>query len=154
MPPPQKVRFRQLRIGDHRAAYALWSRTEGVGLNESDRRPAVAAFLRRNPGLSQVATSGGRVIATLLCGHDGRRGYLHHLAVDKKWRRRGIGSALVAASLERLRGLGIVKCNLFLFTANVSGRAFWLRMGWGVRADLSLVQRATARNPGSSRTGC
>lgn len=114
----------------------------------------MAAFLRRNPGLSLVATARGRVIATLLCGHDGRRGYLHHLAVDRRWRRRGIGSALVGASLESLRLLGIPKCNLFLFATNVPGKAFWRRLGWSVRADLRLVQRATAGTRDACSRSC
>lgn len=39
---------RHFRIEDYDAVIALWRRTEGVGLNESDTRPAIAAFLRRN----------------------------------------------------------------------------------------------------------
>lgn len=105
---------------------------------------------KRNSGLSLVATSEGRVIAAVLCGHDGRRGYLHHLAVARKWRRQGIGRKLVAASLEKLRSQGIPKCNLFLFASNKAGRLFWRHLGWKVRADLRLVQRDTA----AIRTAC
>ena len=125
-----------------------------MGLNESDSREAVGSFLRRNPGLSQVAVSGGRVIATVLCGHDGRRGYLHHLAVARRWRRKGLGRALVAACLERLHDAGIPKCNLFLYASNRPGRAFWRRLGWNVRSDLRLVQRGTAAVPSSCRESC
>ena len=125
-----------------------------MGLNESDSRQAVVRYLRRNPGLSHVAVSGGRVIAAVLCGHDGRRGYLHHLAVAHKWRRMGLGRALVAACLDKLCGEGIPKCNLFLFASNRPGRIFWRRLGWSVRADLRLVQRGTATARGSSRNSC
>lgn len=116
---------------------------EGVGLNESDNRRAIGRYLRRNPGLSQVAVSGNRVVAVVLCGHDGRRGYLHHLAVARKWRRKGIGKALVAACLGRLRREAIPKCNLFLYATNKPGRAFWKRLGWTVRGDLRLAQHGT-----------
>jgi ribosomal protein S18 acetylase RimI-like enzyme len=50
---------------------------------------------------------------------------------------------LVAACLERLRAQGIPKCNLFLYANNRSGRAFWQKLGWKVRADLRLVQHVT-----------
>lgn len=154
MAPRSSVRIRSLRIADYDGAYEIWRNSEGVGLNESDSRTAVRRFLRRNPGLSQVAISGDHVVATLLCGHDGRRGYLHHLAVARKWRRNGVGRTLVATCLERLRREGIPKCNLFLYASNRSGKVFWTRLGWKVRSDLRLVQRGTASRPASLRKGC
>jgi N-acetylglutamate synthase len=134
--------------------HAIWKKAEGVGLNESDSREAVGRYLRRNPGLSQVAVSGGKVVAAVLCGHDGRRGYLHHLAVVREWRRMGLGRALVAACLDGLRREGIPKCNLFLFASNRGGRVFWKRLGWSVRADLRLVQRGTTSSSRSARKSC
>jgi ribosomal protein S18 acetylase RimI-like enzyme len=154
MPPRPPVRFRPLRIADYEEIYAIWRKAEGVGLGESDDREPIARFLRRNPGLSQAAVSEGRVIATVLCGHDGRRGYLHHLAVDRKWRRKGVGRALVAICLGKLSKAGIPKCNLFLFASNRPAREFWRRLGWNVRSDLRLVQRGTARAPDSCRRSC
>jgi putative acetyltransferase len=154
MPSRSSVRIRPFRPSDYDEAHALWKETEGIGLSESDARGAIGQFLRRNPGLSLVATSGGRVIATVLCGHDGRRGYLHHLAVSRKWRLLGIGRKLVAACLGKLHAEGIPKCNLFLYASNLPGRVFWRRLGWNVRSDLRLVQRGTAPDPGSCRTSC
>jgi len=136
-------RIRPLVIGDYAAVLALWSVTEGLGLNESDTPGAIASFLERNPGLSRVAVdTEGRVLGALLCGHDGRRGYLHHLAVARDQRRRGIGKALVESSLAALQALGIPKCNLFLFADNEEGRRFWLHNRWAARTDLVLIQRA------------
>ena len=147
------IRFRPLRIADYAQIHALWKKTEGIGLGESDDRAGIAQFIARNPDLSLVATSRGRIVATVLCGHDGRRGYLHHLAVDRRWRHQGIGRALVTASLEKLSAAGIPKCNLFLFASNTEGRAFWKRLGWVVRTDLRLVQRGTANaSPCGGRT--
>ncbi|MGD1029784.1 MAG: GNAT family N-acetyltransferase [Opitutaceae bacterium] len=149
---PPKIRI--MRISDYGRVHALWKRTEGIGLNESDTREAIGRFLRRNPNLSLVATAGRRIVGTVLCGHDGRRGYLHHLAVVPSRRRRGLGRELVAVCLDKLRSEGIPKCNLFLFASNTSGKAFWRRIGWNVRSDLRLVQKNTASSCGSSRTSC
>ncbi len=132
--------IRIFQIEDHCAVVALWRRTEGVGLNESDTRSAIAAYLRRNPRMSFVAEKDGRIIGAVLCGHDGRRGYLHHLAVAKRHRRRGIGRQLVSACLERLRALGIPKCNIFVFANNAEGMKFWTRNSWNVRSDLRMMQ--------------
>jgi len=131
---------RPFRVKDYDAVIALWRRTEGVGLNESDTRRAIAAFLRRNPRLSFVAEKNGRVIGAVLCGHDGRRGYLHHLAVSKRHRRRGIGRLLVNACLAKLRKAGISKCNIFIFANNADGMKFWAHTGWSLRTELRLMQ--------------
>ena len=80
-PGGDRTIVRIFRIKDYDAVFALWRRSEGVGLNESDTRAAIASFLRRNPRHSFIAEKQGRIIGAVLCGHDGRRGYLHHLAV-------------------------------------------------------------------------
>ncbi len=131
---------RCLRIEDYGAVIALWRRTEGVGLNESDTRRAIAVYLRRNPRLSFVAEQDGQIIGAVLCGHDGRRGYLHHLAVAKRHRRCGIGRRLVDACLAKLREAGIPKCNIFIFADNAQGMKFWAHTGWSMRKELRLMQ--------------
>lgn len=131
---------RHFRIEDFNAVIALRRRTEGVGLNESDTRRAIAAYLRRNPNLSFVAEKDGRIIGAVLCGHDGRRGYLHHLAVSKRHRRCGIGRQLVSACLAKLRKAGIPKCNIFIFADNRAGMKFWAHTGWSLRTELRLMQ--------------
>ena len=121
---------------------ALWRSCEGIGLSDSDTREALAAYLVRNPGLSLVATDAdGVIVGAILGGHDGRRGYLHHLAVAPAHRGQGLGRQLVEESLARLHQLGIEKCNIFLYADNAAGRAFWLREGWSPREDLVVVQK-------------
>jgi N-acetylglutamate synthase len=131
---------RHFRIEDFDAVVALWRRTEGVGLNESDTRRAIAAYLRRNPRLSFVAEKDARIIGAVLCGHDGRRGYLHHLAVAKRHRKRGIGRQFVNACLAKLRKAGIQRCNIFIYADNAAGMKFWAHAGWSLRAELRLMQ--------------
>jgi putative acetyltransferase len=120
----------------------LWSKTEGVGLNESDSPDDLRAYLVRNPGLSLIVRDGDRVVGALLCGHDGRRGYLHHLAVRPEYRKRGLGRQMVEACLAALTGIGIRKCNIFLYAHNEPGAQFWKRCGWSQRGDLQVLQRA------------
>ena len=131
---------RHFRIEDFDAVIALWRRTEGVGLNESDTCRAIAAYLRRNPRFSFIAEQGGRIIGAVLCGHDGRRGYLHHLAVSKRHRCRGIGRRLVNACLAKLRKAGVSQCNIFIFANNAKGMKFWAHTGWSLRTELRLMQ--------------
>ena len=139
-PDDNGIIVRAFRIEDYDAVIALWRRTEGVGLNESDTRPAIAAYLRRNPRFSFVAEKDGRIVGAVLCGHDGRRGYLHHLAVAKRHRQRGIGRQLVNACLAKLRKAGIQKCNIFIFANNAAGMKFWAHTGWKLRTELRVMQ--------------
>jgi len=131
-----------LNMEDYDAVLTLWKHTEGVGLNESDSRENVASYLQRNPGLSFVAqTDAGEIIGAVLGGHDGRRGYLHHLAVAREWRGQGLGRALVEACLTGLKREGITRCNIFVYAANEAGQAFWKHFGWQPRAELLVLQK-------------
>jgi N-acetylglutamate synthase len=136
------IEVRAMSPEDYREVLALWQETPGVGLNESDAEQAVAAFLERNPGMSAVAVTAGAIVGAILCGHDGRRGYLHHLAVGAGHRRRGVARELLARSLRQLALAGIPKCNVFLFSDNEDGAAFWIHNGWAPRSDLRVLQRA------------
>jgi N-acetylglutamate synthase len=137
-----KYRIQSMIIDDLPEVIRFWQGMEGIGLNESDSVPALTSYLQRNPGLSFVARKGEqRVLGAVLCGHDGRRGYLHHLAVAKDYRKMGIGRALMERCLSSLRVLNILKGNLFLFSDNSAGEAFWRKMGWKGREDLRLMQK-------------
>lgn len=137
-----------MSVDDYEPVWQLWQQTEGIGLSESDSKPNVASYLARNPGLSCVARDGNQIIGGVLCGHDGRRGYLHHLAVAKRHRKQGVGQSLVTACLGRLAALGIPKCNLFLFADNAEGEAFWKHAGWVKRSDLVVMQKTLAKRGG------
>jgi putative acetyltransferase len=130
-----------MTIADYEAVVGFWRGQEGIGLNESDERAPLERFLARNPDMSLVARdAAGEVIGAVLCGHDGRRGYLHHLAVGEAFRGRGLGRALVERCLAQLASQGIPKCNIFLFDDNAEGRKFWECMGYK-RVNWSPMQR-------------
>jgi len=123
------------------AVLALWSQTDGVGLNEMDTPEQLRAYLKRNPSLSMVVRDGEQIVGAVLCGHDGRRGYLNHLAVRPEYRKRGLGGQMVETCLSALKSIGILKCNIFLFAGNELGEDFWKRHGWSPRSDLLVFQR-------------
>jgi N-acetylglutamate synthase len=134
-----------MTLADYDAVVALWRSTPGVGLSEADERPNIAAFLAHNPGLSFVAEAAGALVGAVLGSFDGRRGYLHHLAVDPRTRRAGIGRSLVARSLDALAGRGVRRCHIFVMAANVDGQRFWERVGWFRRDDLLVMSKDLAR---------
>jgi putative acetyltransferase len=138
-----KIVFSPMCPADLEEALLLWAATEGVGLNESDTPEQLCGYLERNPNLSVVARDDGKLVGAVLCGHDGRRGYLNHLAVLPEYRHRGLGRQLVARCLAALRDLQILKCNLFVYADNEPGKGFWNACGYATREDLRLLQRGT-----------
>jgi ribosomal protein S18 acetylase RimI-like enzyme len=131
--------IREMTMADYAAVYALWSGTEGIGLSSADTPERIAAFLERNPGMSFVAHVEGQLVGALLGGTDGRRGYLHHLAVSPERRGAGIGYQLVARALAALKQVGVDRCHIFVYAENEAGRAFWKRVGWYERTELMLM---------------
>jgi ribosomal protein S18 acetylase RimI-like enzyme len=136
----------ELTINDYDEVYRLWEQTEGLNLEEDDSREAIDIYLRRNRGLCFVAYAEGQIVGTVLCGHEGRRGILRHLAVKQEYRDKGIARALINRCLSALAKDGIKKCNTFVLDKNVEGRLFWEHMGWHVLEDshrtmqISIVQ--------------
>jgi putative acetyltransferase len=135
------VVIRELVTSDLDGAIELWSKSDGIGLNESDTRDALLRFLARNPGSSAVAMDAERLVGAILCGHDGRRGAIHHLAVVPAYRRKGVGSDLVEYCLKKLREAEIPRCNLFLYDDNEVGRKFWERHAWRAVTTWKTWQR-------------
>ncbi|MBK1982666.1 GNAT family N-acetyltransferase, partial [Achromobacter xylosoxidans] len=135
--------LREFLPSDHTTALELWTRTPGVGLSSADNYLSISTFLDQNPGLSFTAWDGDVLVGTILCGHDGRRGLIHHLVVSPSMRRRGLGTQLVSASLDGLAARGIEKCHLLVFADNAEGQAFWRRIGAVARDELVLYSCAS-----------
>jgi N-acetylglutamate synthase len=125
-----KIEIREFSINDYDAAIELWQRVEGLEIAEGDDREGVAQFLARNQGLSRVATDGSAIVGVALCGHDGRRGHIYHLAVDPDYQGRGLGKRLLDESLEGLRRTGVKRVIIMVADDNPSGREFWKRSGY------------------------
>ena len=139
------VELREMTIDDYEAVYALWESTEGIGLSNADSKEGIKTFLERNPGLSYVALDGDQLVGAVLCGHDGRRGYIHHLAVAKTHRKRGIGRSLVNRCVFALMQIGIAKCHLFIFEDNQDAVEFWKKIGWSRRVELMMMSQYIKR---------
>ena len=132
------INIRPMEMADYDRVYALWLGINGFGIRSiDDSREGVERFLRRNPSTSVVAEQNGRIVGSILCGHDGRRGCFYHVCVDEQYRRHGIGKAMVVFAMEALRSEQINKVSLIAFTRNDIGNAFWNTIGWTRRLDLN-----------------
>ncbi len=146
-PPPFEVR--EMHILDYSSVARLWQETDEMLLREADSQENIQRYLDRNPGLSFVAVKPNchTLIAAVLAGTDGRRGYVQHLAVDPRFRRQGIGESLLEKVTEALSKQGIDKTHLFVANDNAAAQQFYQRLGWQPRPEVSMYSLNTSQNP-------
>ena len=130
------MNIRPMTLADYEAVMALMAGTPGIAMRAADSPEAIGRYLARNPELSLVAEADEELIGCVFCGHDGRRGTLHHVVVAPARRGQGIGRALVEQALDGLAALGIYKTHLDVFADNEPALAFWQSTGWQRRGDI------------------
>ena len=124
-------------IKNYNEVYTLWENTTGMGMrNLDDSKEGISKFLERNPNTNFVAKVDKEIVGVILCGNDGRRGYIYHMAVRENFRKQGIGKMLVDKTIDALKQEGINKVALVLFDTNQIGNAFWEKIGFEKREDL------------------
>lgn len=135
------VHIREMVPEDYEQVFNLWMNIRGFAIRSvDDSKESVVRFIRRNPTTSVVAVQNGRMVGSILCGHDGRRGCFYHVCVAPDYRQHGIGERLVKKALKALKEEGISKVNLIAFKQNEGGNAFWKGIGWNMREDLNYYE--------------
>ena len=142
---PEGIHIRVMQPEDYEKVYALWMSCKNMGFNNiDDSRDGILKYLKRNPGTSFVAMKGDAIAGVILAGHDGRRGFIHHMAVSEACRRQGIASALLTHAMEALKAESINKVACLVFRRNDAGNAFWESQGFTERHDLAYRNKALA----------
>nr|WP_197035466.1 GNAT family N-acetyltransferase [Paenibacillus sp. UNC451MF] len=137
--------IREMKIEDYEQMIALWQGIDGLVLREADSKENIEAYLLRNSGLSYVCEDNDSVVGTVLCGHDGRRGFIYHVAVNPDYRKQKIGHKLVEISLNKLKEQGIDKCHIFVLEDNRIGNQFWTARGWEKRSGFYVYTKSTGQ---------
>lgn len=130
------ITTRVMTIADYERVIGLMHATPGVSIRDTDSREATERYLTRNPELSFVAERNEQLIGCVMCGHDGRRGYLQHLIVLPEYRRQGVANTLVECCLARLEQLDIHKTHIDVFRTNELAQRYWESQGWQLRTDI------------------
>jgi ribosomal protein S18 acetylase RimI-like enzyme len=138
------IEVREFTSADYDLVIRLWQSSDGVTLRDVDARTPLTRYLEQHRGLSFVAVDGNAIVGAVLCGTDGRRGSLQHLAVAPGHRRRGIGRDLAERCVAALSTRGIDKCHLMVVATNADAFEFWSRLGWKDRGDVRLMSRTAS----------
>jgi ribosomal protein S18 acetylase RimI-like enzyme len=137
---PPAMTIRAYLEADEAEVVALWTAC-GLVRPSNDPRKDIARKLAVQRDLFLVGIVGDRIVATVMAGYDGHRGWVNYLAVDPESRRHGLARSMMAAVEERLRRLGCAKINLQIRTDNRDAIAFYQRIGFGEDAVLSMGKR-------------
>ncbi|MFK7694927.1 GNAT family N-acetyltransferase [Paenibacillus sp. HJGM_3] len=135
--------IREMTIHDYEQMIPLWNQIEGLALSDADSKSNIETYLNRNPGLSYVYEVEGSIVGTILCGHDGRRGFIYHVAVNPQFRNQRIAQRMVDVCMSKLKEEGIDKCHIFVLDDNEGGNRFWTRTGWEKRSGFSVYSKDT-----------
>ncbi|SLN36991.1 GNAT family acetyltransferase [Oceanibacterium hippocampi] len=136
---------RPFRDDDISAIVALW---DAAALTRPWNDPqADIALCARNPSsaLFVAAEPAGEIVATVMCGFDGHRGWIYYLAVAPRHRGTGLGRRMVAHAEQWLAGLGAPKVELMVRDGNDAARAFYERIGYAVETVFVMSRWLTPR---------
>lgn len=141
----RKTIVRDMAIDDYDSVYDLWMSCKNMGFNNlDDSRAGIEKYLNRNPATCFVAEQDNSIVGVVLAGHDGRRGFIHHMAVAENCRRQGIATDLLERAIDALKEEGINKAALLVFSRNEAGNAFWERQGFIIRNDVKYRNKTLA----------
>ncbi len=134
------VSVRPMTMQDYGAVVDLW-RSSGISVTLSDAPAETARMLSHNPATCLVAEADGKVIGVVLGGFDGRRGFVHHLAVAPDRRKTGLGRLLMEQIETKFAQMGVVKITFLVEVRNKGVLEFYKKLGYTVREDLIAVSK-------------
>ena len=108
---------------------------------QNDPSRDIARKLADSPELFLVGLEDGRVVATVMAGYEGHRGWINYLAVAPDRRRRGYGRLIMAAVTEKLLARGCPKINLQVRDGNESALRFYEAIGYRRDAVVPMGKR-------------
>ncbi len=139
----KSIEYRIMNTNDIEDALDFLGNIPGVHLHENgeDSVAGICSYMKRNPMLSYLALVDTKIIGVIFCGHDGRRGFINHLAVSPDFRHQGVASKLLKLVEESLIDLGIKKGALFVLNENDSAMRFYESNGWSEETIVKIYSK-------------
>jgi len=134
------MEIRPFHLSDESAVVELWQKCELVRPVNDPARD-IRRKLSVNPELFLLGTIDGKVIASVMAGYEGHRGWINYLAVHPEHRLKGYGRQILAEAEKQLRVLGCPKINLQVRTTNRTVLEFYQRIGYRLDDVVSLGKR-------------
>ena len=133
-----ELTIRPFTTADSLSVTALWQQVFPDDPSRNNPPDVIRRKLKVQPELFLVGIAGGNVVATVLGGYDGFRGWIYHLAVNPREQRQGYGRALVEVVEKQLYEMGCPKLNLQVRATNRATVAFYQALGYAIEDHVSL----------------
>jgi ribosomal protein S18 acetylase RimI-like enzyme len=137
---PEEWTIRAAGGGDVAAVLDLWRAASSLP-SVTDSIVGIEHLLRHDSGALLVAESGEAIVGALIAAWDGWRGSFYRLAVDPRWRRRGVARSLVRAGEARLERHGAVRLTAIVASDEVAARSLWQSLGYTRQSKRSRFVR-------------
>jgi ribosomal protein S18 acetylase RimI-like enzyme len=137
------MEIREFRLADEQAVIALWERCDLIRPWNNPHKD-ISRKLNVRPDLFLVAVMDQAIVATVMAGYEGHRGWINYLAVAPEKQRRGLGRKMMGEVENRLRAAGCPKINLQMRSANTGVVAFYSALGYVVDDVVSMGKRLEA----------
>ncbi|HEU5014188.1 MAG TPA: GNAT family acetyltransferase [Roseiflexaceae bacterium] len=134
------MQIRPFLADDETQVVDLWQRC-GLVVPWNDPHQDIARKMDVQPELFLVGVRDGEVIATVMAGYDGHRGWLNYVAVAPEQQGQGLGRAIVGAAIAALRERGCAKINLQVRTSNAAVIAFYRQLGFSIDDVIGMGKR-------------
>ncbi|MEI8005211.1 MAG: GNAT family N-acetyltransferase [Bacteroidota bacterium] len=135
------IEIRIMEVSDIPASIELWKNMKGLAIRGSDNIKDLSEHVKMNFRHNFVATSGDRLVGTVLGGFDGRRGYIYHLAVHENYRKKNIGKELMERCFQSFKDINVSKCHMMVLAGNTEAQEFYTKIGCELRTEILVYSK-------------
>ena len=134
------IEIRKYNIKDEDSVIQLWNDCELI-VPWNNPHLDIQRKLEIQPEMFLVGCLSGKIVATVMAGYEGHRGWINYLAIHPEHRRKGIGKRIMMEAETLLRAVGCPKTNLQVRTTNSDVISFYKAIGYKIDDVVSLGKR-------------
>ncbi|MHA2029930.1 MAG: GNAT family N-acetyltransferase [Candidatus Kariarchaeaceae archaeon] len=133
-------KFRKYQAADYSLVKQLWLKS-GLLLSLSDKKNELQILANQDSNNFFIVEREEEIIGTAICAFDGRRGYIHHVAVRPDYQNKGIGKLIMDRAMDFYKNIRAVKVHIMIERSNKDVINFYKSLGWEIRDDLYLMTK-------------
>ncbi|WP_108127382.1 GNAT family acetyltransferase [Saccharospirillum mangrovi] len=134
------MHIRPFQPADRAAVVQLWQACQ-LTVPWNDPNKDIDRKLKVGADLFLIGERDGQIVASVMGGYEGHRGWINYLAVDPSHQRQGLAQQMMQAIEQKLTDLGCPKINLQVRNTNTAVIAFYEALGYQIDAAVSLGKR-------------